>query len=234
MVSHLVYIFLERLLWVSAMGIFKIIYDYQTLITGGAALVAAYIAARPVYRQLGLVQIQSNGVRREMLLQRQLEIEQACAAVREKVGKALSDLSREFDCYEEEHLDFVLNEHQAHHHDLGISHAASWLRQRYKWRDNALAEAKKAALLDELEKLTGILQDVHYPAHTEQHDEYHSMSDEVYAAFLAKGEAAKAEINPALIGAESALQNFQDSLAQELNAVILHLKKLDSSLVSVN
>lgn len=233
MVSHFVYILFERLLWVSAMGIGQFIYDYQTLITGAAALGAAYIAARPVYRQLELVQTQSNGVRREMLLQRQLEIEQARAAASENVGKALNDLSREFPCYEEEG-DFMLNEHQAHHHDLGISHAASWLRQRYKWRDNALAEAKKAALLDALEKLTGFLQDVHYPAHTEQHDEYHSMSDEVYAAFLAKGEAAKAEINPALIGAESALQNFQESLAQELNAVIVQLKKLDKSLVSVN
>ena len=44
MVSHFVYILLERLLWIAAMGIGQFIYNYQTLITGVLAVGAAYMA----------------------------------------------------------------------------------------------------------------------------------------------------------------------------------------------
>lgn len=234
MVSHFVYILLERLLWIAAMGIGQFIYNYQTLITGVLAVGAAYMASRPVYRQVELMQIQSNGVRRELLLQRQLEIEQACVAVKEKVGKALSDLSREFDCYAEEDLEFRLKACQARNHDLSISRAASWLEMRCKWRDNVEAETRKASLIEALEKLTGFLKDFHYPADQEQHDEHNSISDSNWTDFLAKSEAAKTEIEPALIGAKTMLKNFQDSLVQELNNVITQLKKLERSLISAD
>ena len=79
-------------MWMSLKGLSQFIYDYQTLLTGMAALAAAYIAAKPVWRQLRLTQTQANGVLREMLLQRQSEVQSATATLSEMVKKPLSEL----------------------------------------------------------------------------------------------------------------------------------------------
>lgn len=49
-------------------GLGRVVYYYQTLTAGGDAVVAAYHAAPPVYRQLGMMRLQSGAVMRGMLL----------------------------------------------------------------------------------------------------------------------------------------------------------------------
>lgn len=168
-----------------------------------------------------------------MLLQRQVEIEQARAAVSQNVGEKLRDLSREYYWNENPH-EVLLNEHQAHEYDNRVSAAAHYLRINYMWRDNLATEEKKDLLLEALDKLIGILQDVHYPAHHDQYGEDYAMSDEDYAAFCARGETAKPEIYPALVAAQSALHDYQHTAGLELEAVILELKKLDRTLIRVD
>lgn len=75
-------------------GLIRAIYDYQTLIAGGAALVAAYYAARPVYDQLDMMRLQSDAVKRGMLLDRERDLRQALDAFERKVGEPLSGLGR--------------------------------------------------------------------------------------------------------------------------------------------
>jgi hypothetical protein len=51
-------------------GFGRVVFYYQTLTAGGDAIVAAYHAARPVYRQLDIMRLQSDAVMGGMLLDR--------------------------------------------------------------------------------------------------------------------------------------------------------------------
>lgn len=215
------------------MGIGQLIYDYQTLITGVGAIGAAYIAARPVYSQLSMMRTQSDGVLREMLLQRQLEVRQAHDASQKKVGERLSKLAEEY-YWDEAPDELRLSEPQAHFYGQHISGAASWLRRHYQWRDNVEAEGAKNDLVEKLDRLIHILNDISAPASTDQVDEDRAILDDQWTAFLQRGEDAKIEVYPALREARSALTAFHSSLQNEDTAIGQQLKQLDRSLVKLS
>lgn len=212
------------------MGLGQFIYDYQTLIGAGAAIVAAYIAVRPVWRQLELTQTQANGVLREMLLQRQAELQQAQSALQDNVGKPLNELSFELDV---EAGGDRITEHEAHHHDMGLSRAVSWVRQHYQWRDSTPAETARNSLIEKIDALLMLLSDVHAPAHTDQVGEDYAMSDEEWTAFVARGEQAKDEVPTALADAQRAYREFWSSLSEERSVIGVRLKKVNEALMLI-
>jgi hypothetical protein len=214
----------------AAMGLGQFIYDYQTLIAGTAAIGAAYIAAHPVWRQLKLNQTQANGVLREMLIDRESELRKAKTAVSEKIGRPLNDLDLDigFDGPPQK-----LTEHEAHHHDLGISHAVSWLRLDYPWRDSAKAEAAREQLVEKLDSLLNILSEIHGPAHVDQVGEDYAMSNEEWAAFVARGEAAKDEIPDQLRESQGAYRDFLSNLDAEKSAIQARLRSVNEALTLI-
>lgn len=210
------------------MGLGQFIYDYQTLIAGGLALGAAYLAARPVWRQLGLTQTQSNGVLRDMLLQRQAEVQQARAALTEKVGKKLNDLDHLLAWHDEGER---ISEHDAFGFDQILSQSVSWLRLGYHWRDAAQVEAARTTLTDKIDALLGVLNDIHAPAHTQQHDEDHDISNEDWAEFLARGETAKGEVSQSVADARAAFNKVLEDMEAEAAVLKKRLTTLNEALI---
>lgn len=210
------------------MGIGQYIYDYQTLITGGLALGAAYLAAKPVWRQLELTQTQSNGVLRDMLLQRQAEVQHARAALLERVGAKLNDLDHHLGW---EGADERISEQDAFGFDQILSTSISWLRIGYHWRDSSQVEVARDALTDKIDALLATLSDIHAPAHTDQHGEDYNISDEDWVAFIARGEAAKDEVGEAVSQARSAFAKVLDEMETEATALKKRLTKLNEALI---
>lgn len=208
-------------------GIGQFLYDWQTLIGSGLALVAAYVAVKPVYAQLELTRTQSNGVLREMLLSRQLEVEQAGAAIMKHVAKPIRDLSIFLEWNDDD-----IGEHDAFGHWQLLGTAEGYLRGGYRWRDSEAVEAAKANLLDKIDALLTILNDVHAPAHTDQSGEDYSMSDEAYAAFRQRGVDAKKEVEPACGAAWAALLALRTAQENDETAIHQQLRKLDSGLIA--
>jgi hypothetical protein len=215
------------LMSVSGLGTF--IYDYQTLIGSGVALLAAYVAVRPVWRQVALTQTQSNGVLREMLLERKLEIEQAKVDIRENVSKPIIKLASALSWYKQGEL---MDEQSAHAFDRQLSTALTWLTEKYRWRDSEAVEQKKQVLILELTTTIDILNDIHAPAHTDQHDEERSMSDENWQAFINRGQEAKTLIKAANKKARSAHTILQETMDIDLEAIQSRLRKLDATLIT--
>lgn len=210
-------------------GVGQVVYDYQTLIAGALALGAAYLATKPVWRQLALTQTQSNGVLREMLLQRQSELHQARLALIEKVGKKLSDLEHLLAWHDDAEQ---ISEHDAFGFDQILSQSISWLRLGYHWRDSSRVEASRQALLDKIDALLNVLNDVHAPAHTEQHDEHCSISDEDWASFVARADAAKGEVKQLVLDARAALNTLLHEMESESKAVEGRLTLVNEVLIS--
>jgi hypothetical protein len=210
------------------MSIGSFIYDYQTLIAGALALAAAYFAAKPVWRQLELTQTQSNGVLREMLLHRQVEVQQARAALMANVGSKLFDLDHALGCQGDGEF---ISEHDAFGNDQILSQSISWLRTGYHWRDRSRVEAARAELIDKIDTLLQILEAIHAPAHTDQHDEDRSISDEDWAAFLARGVAAKGEVAGAVGAARTTFNNLLLEMESEAEALKERLTKVNEALL---
>jgi len=209
------------------MGLGQFIYDYQTLIVGAGAIGAAYVAAKPVWRQLELTQTQANGVLREMLLQRQAELKKAQEASTEKVGKIVNDLA---DGVEVDGHILRISEHDAHHFDMGIYHAASWLEHDYPWHDGVGVRAAKKTLIAALLALSELLGEVHRPVSTDQHGDDYSISDPDWADLVARGEAAKDEVPESVSKAHSAYREFLTSLDDEKTIIDTRLRKVNEAL----
>lgn len=212
------------------MGLGQLIYNYQTLIAGGVAIVAAYIAARPVWHQLKLNQTQANGVLRDMLIDREADLKKARASVAEKIGRQLNDLDSDigFDAPPQK-----LTAEEAFNHDLGISHALSWLRTEYPWRDSGSVDAARNGLIEKLEDLLNTLNEIHGPDHTEQVTEDYAISDEEWEKFVARSETAKDEVPDRLSEAQRAHREFLTSIETERNAIEARLKSLNETLALV-
>lgn len=231
MIINLLFTILAWLFWCAVMGIGQIIYDYQTLITGFTALGAAYFAVRPVYAQLSLMRIQSNAISRDMLLQREAELNQSVTAIAKHVGERLDDLAQEFPFYEGGE-DIRLTETQAHHYDQHIAAAVRWLRLQYRWRDNPIVEGKRAALIVKLDELIEKLGEIYFTASHQQHDEDYSIDDEEWRRLERRGEEAKAEIYPMLTAAQRAKADVMEAAGAELKVIDEQLRKLNQALVS--
>jgi hypothetical protein len=221
-------ILLAWLIRAAFMGLGQSIYDYQTLLGAAIAVGAAYWAGRPVYEQLKLTQTQADGVLREMLLQRQDEVRKARGAVTAKIRQPLSDLA--FELGPEEPIDKI-DEHQAHHHEMGLWHALSWLRTEYQWRDSSNVEAAKNDLVGKMDALIHLLAEVRYPASEDQHDPDNPISDDDWAALVARGEAAKDEVPAALAGAQAAFREFLAELEKESTAIDARHKSVNEALI---
>lgn len=210
-------------------GLGRFVYDFQTLIAGGAAVVAAYYAARPVYRQLDMMRLQSDAVMRGMLLDRERDLRQALDALEKNVGEPLSGLGSAVYWEAGDEID----EERAFYHDQVLATARNWLIAKYRWRDSADVEAARAALETGLEALIDTLDDVHRPAHTEKVGEDYAMSDEDWTALLKRGEEAKGEILGKLVDARKLLSAMTSGIGAELNAVGGQLTAIDRSLAGM-
>lgn len=219
-------------LLMSVSGLCTFIYDYQTLIGSGVALLAAYVAVRPVYEQLELSRTQANGALREMLLGRQLEVEQAHAAISERVETPIRQTFQP-DHWEEQAL---ISEHRALQDSQGLSRSYGWLKGEYHWRDSQAVEKEKDKLAEALNKLRVVLDEIHIVASMDQQMEDHdgndqSISDEVWGAMTIRSAEAKSEVEPLRSAAERACMAMKNALQNDLHAIKNQLKKVDAALI---
>lgn len=214
---------------IAVQGLGRFLYDWQTLISGLIALVAAFVAVRPVWKQLALTQTQANGVLREMLLKREVEIGKAHVALVEKVRPPLNELDSELYSPDDQLLEFSAE--GAHHYSQRISSAAHWLSTASKERDSAAVEVAKDALAEKLAAVEALLNEIHFPVSMDQEGEGYSISDEDWAKYVARSEAAQTEVVGAVSAARSALREVEGALSKERRVIKARLKKVDEALL---
>lgn len=220
---------LRHLSWEALMSIGDLIYDYQTLITGAAALAAAFVAARPVYRQLALMRTQSEAVLRDMLLARDADLGAAIKGVAKEVSERLSSLGSAVYWEEGDEID----EDRAYHHERNLSLAAQWLKSQYGWRDMHKAEEFRAVAIAEIDTLVDTLDAIYRPVSTEKESDDHSFTDAEWAELEAHAEAAKGEVLGKLSAAQKAVAAYVVEIANEQRAIREKLKLLDRALVTI-
>lgn len=200
------------------------IYDFQTLITGAAAIGAALYAGAPVWRQLKDTNLQTRIMRRETLAMRLREAEERAARVATAIDEPLWQAQRVTSDPAGEPIGIC--EHDAHGVEQVIVGRLDWYLVTLGGTEDAGVEEAKRALQAALKDLTDTLSDVHWPAHNDQSGEDYSMTDEKWAEVLRRAEEGKtlatAKVSAAW-SANRALKAAQEDWIQEQRHQIARL-----------
>jgi HAMP domain-containing protein len=205
--------------------------DYQTLIGAGIALVAAWVAARPVWRQLLQMNVETNSIFREFLAGKIRSTTARQAWLRGLLqGYEIPTLSRIYEVEE-----FGLGEFDAHwafDRDQEAERLLDKLRtyQRER-RDPEGIRTELATVVIRLEALQTTLDDIHRPEHTDQHDEDRSISDDDWAALLQRGTDAKTEISGLASSFSRATRRLEASFEAELASLRDRLQTVENALL---
>lgn len=206
----------------SSLGCF--VYDFQTLLTGLAAIVVAVIAGIPVWRQLRDTNLQTRISHRETLSNLLRDSLRRFARVDQSIGETLSTLSRVTSDPIGEPTE--IDPHDAHHLEQQVHGALDWYLVVLADTEHADIERAKVVLKNALDRLVTTLGEAHWADHNDQHDEDHAFTDAEWADILAKCAAAKVDAS-ARVGeaaaAHRALQTAQQAWVQSLRAKISRL-----------
>ena len=204
------------------------IYDFQTLITGAAAIAAAWYAGAPVWRQLKDSNLQTQIMHRETLAIRLREAEERAARVAKAIDDPLWKAQDVTSDPEGEPLE--ISEHDAFGVEQMIEGRLDWYLVTLGGTEDAPVEAAKAALKVALKDLTDTLSDVHWPAHNDQSGEDYSMTDEQWAKVLRKASDGKVQAAEKVSAAWKANRALKDAQQAAIDGLRKQIAALDHSI----
>jgi len=210
---------------------YDLLKEWQTLVAGALAILAAKMATKPVWQQLDRMETQSRIMVRETLVRRIEELEQRRRTARAAVGETVATISQYLGWWDDDGSQ--IDENWAFERSqVAAMDAGKFRAFRERNRDTPEIELAKDAVAAALTPLIACLDDVHRPASTQQHDDDHDIPDEEWEAIEQRGEAAKLEVN----GLHTVLRQASDALDAEystsLDLVRTKLVDVDSHLLS--
>lgn len=200
------------------------VYDFQTLLTGVAAIVVAVIAGVPVWRQLKDSNLQTRISHRETLANLLRDALRRYDRVERAIREPLDTAERVTIDHDGEAI--AIDPHDAHHIDQMFHGVLDWYLVVLKNTEHGDIEVKKVVLKSALDQLGRTLNDAHWADHNEQQDEDHDISDEEWARIVARCAEAKLEAGERVgevRAAYRALTAAQQAWVQSLRSQIAKL-----------
>jgi hypothetical protein len=206
-------------------GVACFIYDFQTLLTGIAAIAVAITAGIPVWKQLRDTNLQTRISHRETLA----SLLRDAVGRYEKVHQSIHKLLSMADDATADPLGEALpiNLHDAHHLEQLFHGALDWYLVILADTEHPDIELRKSALRAALHDLVGTLGDAHWAEHNDQHDEDHSISDTEWAAILARCAEAKIDAADRVSDAQSAYRDLCQAQENWTQSLRNRIAKLD-------
>lgn len=202
----------------------QFVYDYQTLITGALAIVAAYITTTPARRQLKLMALQSSIMARDVIAERLKETEDRHQSLNDEIRKVRSSWNQILPWHDEEPL--VITAPWAFETEQLARRVREVLNHdRVRLHDPQDLNDKKAAVEQSLERLEKCLNRVHLPESTNFDDPEIGLSDAQIIEEMEKAEAAATEAKEKLSDLFGSVENARRELSQKASDRILALRK---------
>lgn len=206
------------------------VHDYQTLIAGVIAILAAFITARPVWRQLRSMSIQTSTVYREFLAERVRSLMARRKWLADKLDPFVMEVGRRI--YEMRELEGRLNIHWIFERDqIAWSLINELEADRAERRDPATIAVTLDDVMLRLRELQDTLSDIHWPEHNDQTGEDYAFSDEEWAAILQKSRDADARLDTVISDFEIAKKKLDEAVEAELRGLRDRLKEIDDRLL---
>ena len=207
------------------------IYDFQTLITGAAAIGAAWYAGAPVWQQLKDSNLQTRIMHREALAIRLREAEERAARVAKAIDDPLWKAQEVTSDPVGEPL--VISGHDAFGLEQMIEGRLDWYLVTLEGTEDAPVEAAKTVLKAALKDLTDTLSDVHWPAWNDQSGEDYSMTDAEWAEVLRKSEEGAKLANGKVSAAWKANRALKDAQQATIDGLRKQISALDLSITKI-
>ncbi|MEH6791751.1 hypothetical protein [Parasphingorhabdus sp.] len=200
------------------------IYNFQTLITGAAAIVAAWYVGAPVWQQLKDNRLQTQIMHRETLAVRLREAEERAARVATAIDEPLLQAQRLTSYPQGEPRE--VGPHDAFEMMRILEGLLDWYLITLRGTEDASIESAKSELSEALDGLSRTLNSVHWPDHNDQSGDDYCLTDEEWAEVLRKADEGKTlaakKVNEAW-KANRALKAAQQTGTNELRQQIARL-----------
>ena len=210
-------------------GVMCGLYHFQTLLAGLGAIGAALFAGWPVWKQLFLLNLQSQVMLREALFSRLQEAKARHEKVEADFVEKFRRLRLAIEPYDGVHE--PLNSHAAFSHQQELEGKLNWFFSTKVGADSPALIAAKAKLQTELESLLHGLHDIHWPVHNDQSGEDYSFSDEEWKEILEKSKRMETDILNNVNDAWTAYNALRTIQSADIEAVEQKLLQLDSKLI---
>lgn len=194
-----------------------------------ATIIAARIAAKPVWRQLTDDKVQADVQLRDFVLEQLRRLPARREWYSSRLRKFNEDIGRRI--YEMEELEGGnINPHWAFDSEKGASRLLDEIQRYGETRDLSAVENELAAVKASLSKLVATLDSIHRPASMDQNSEDYSFTDEQWAALIAAGERAEGELASVASDLLEASKHLDEAFTKELRTFQQQLTKVQTSL----
>jgi hypothetical protein len=211
-------------------GLWCVLYEFQTLITGLIAIGVAVAAAVPVWQQLRDSNLQTRISHRETLanllraaLRRYKRVDDAIADPLRRAKEAASDPIGE---------DTAIDAEAAFYLESEFNHLLDWYLVVLMGTEHADIEGKKHALKIALDALVTTLGTAHWADHNDQHDEDRDVSDEDWAKVLAECAQAKIDAASKVKDVQRAYRNLATAQQTWVQSLRTRIARLDLTIAA--
>jgi len=212
-------------------GLYHFIKDFQTLIAGLVAILAAIISARPVWRQLDRMAVQTDTIVREFLADRLQSLKGRRQWLRNKINPFRNEVGQRL--YEMRELENGLNIDWVFERDQLAGTLIDKLRTyQVTNRDPAAMAQGMDVLITKLEALRDSLGSIHRPHSMDQSGEDYAYTDEEWAGVKAKANAADEALDRIVSEFEAAAKSFFDVVDSEVSEMRDRVKATDDALLA--
>ena len=175
-------------------GAWKLLYDWQTLITGILALIAAGLAAWPVWRQLTSLKLQSAVMQRDTLVLRLGALESRRDATRHKMRSITAEFIPQLHPNHDSKGPPNINPHWAFEAEQITDGVIATLTGHQETSfDGELIDAQRKAAIQQAKVLSDCLREIHTPCSADlEGPDWNLTKDEITAK---EEDAARAERN---------------------------------------
>lgn len=205
------------------------IYDFQTLLTGILAIVAALLAGIPVWRQLKDSNLQTRISHRETLAALLRDLLARHSKIDKAMREPLSNANRVIADHRGEPV--KIDPQHAHSLEGEFSGVLDWYLVDLVNTDHKDIETHKAKLKAHLDKLMGTLSDAHWVHHNEQCDEYNSYSNTEWAEILARSEKARVEASERVSEMSACYRELREAQKRWVRALRERIAELDRQII---
>lgn len=214
-------------------GAIKFLYEWQSFLAGLLAIVAAILAAKPVWGQLKVLRVQTAAAARDTLNKNLQEIEERRKASEEAWQGMVSDFMR------------VLLPHD-YAQEPNIHPEWAWQADSFVFRvkgilsahqgrriDSAAVEEARKKLIDSIEKLSDCLNTINSETALDvglYDDE--GISEEDVASIIAESGVAKKELLSRIQAVRESGSNMNHAFNEEIKALLIQIRQMDDIVIN--
>lgn len=203
--------------------------DWQTLITGGMAIIAALIAAHPVRKQLTIMAIQSSIMSRQVLSDRLLASQKRRSETKETIKSITQEFDRDF--YFDE--DAPSNPHWAFEAESKVRRAMEILlsQQRSK-ADSKEVEAARTSVIQAATALEECLYEIHAPYSGLLDDPEIALTEKERVEIFEKSELAPIALSNRITSLSLAMEALESSFLDDEEKMKSRIRSIDELILT--